>query len=124
MAELDTGGRPGRAGSDERTWAILVHVAALAGLIVPLGSILGPFIVWIIKKPDSDHVNRHGKAALNFQISMMLYVIPMIILMFVFIGFLILPFYVIFWFVMVIVATIRAADDAEPGYVLSIPFLK
>ena len=123
MAELDTG-RPVRAGSDERTWAVLVHVSALAGLIVPLGSILGPFIVWIIKKPESDHVNRHGKAALNFQISMMLYLIPIIILMFVFIGFLILPFYVIFWFVMVIVATIRAADDAEPGYVLSIPFLK
>ena len=124
MTDFDTGDFPATASSDDRTWAIIVHLSALAGLIVPLGSILGPFIVWIIKKPESEHVNRHGKAALNFQISMLIYLIPIIILIFVVIGIFLVIAYMLFCFIMIIVATVRAADDKDPGYLFAIPFLK
>ena len=110
--------------SEARTWSILVHVAALSGLLVPFGGVLGPFLVWIIKRPESAAVDRHGKAALNFQISMLIYVFVSVLLVFVAIGILLLIMLGIFWFVMVLVATIRAADDRDPGYVLSIEFLK
>jgi len=118
----DTGG--GSTSSDERTWAILVHVSAFAGMVIPFGNIFAPFVVWLIKKPDSVVVDHHGREALNFQISMTIYLFPILLLMFVIIGFFLLPLWGIFWIVMVIVATVRAADGANPGYVLSIPFLR
>ena len=93
-------------------------------MVVPLGNVIGPLVLWLIKKPESALVDRHGKAALNFQISSTIYLIVMALLVIVVIGFVLLPLYAIFWFVMVIVATVRAADDKDPGYLLSIPFFK
>ena len=115
---------PPAATSEERTWSILLHISALAGMVFPLGNVLGPFVFWLIKKPESELVDRHGKAALNFQISSTIYFIGMGFLVFVFIGIPMLILYSIFWFIMVIVATIRAADEQDPNYLLSISFLK
>lgn len=93
-------------------------------MVFPLGNVIGPFVFWLIKKPESELVDRHGKAALNFQISSTIYFIGMGLLVFVLIGLPLLIGYAIFWFIMVIVATMRAADDQDPGYLLSIRFLK
>ena len=35
---------------DERTWAMLCHFSAFAGLIFPFGNFLAPLIIWLIKK--------------------------------------------------------------------------
>ncbi len=115
---------PPASTSDERTWSLLLHISALAGMVFPLGNVIGPFVFWLIKKPESELIDRHGKAALNFQISSTIYMIGMGLLVIVLIGLPLLIGYVVFWFIMVIVATIRAADDKDPGYLLSIPFLK
>ena len=114
----------GSLGIAGRAWSILVHVAAFAGVLVPFGMILGPLLVWIIKKPESALVDRHGRAALNFQISMLIYFMVAAFLVLVFIGLMILIVLGIFWSIMVLVATIRVADGRDPGYVLSIEFLK
>ena len=108
----------------ERMWSIIVHVAAFAGLLVPFGSILGPFIVWIVKKPESAEVDRQGKAALNFQISMLIYVVIGMLLIRFAIGWVLLIALGIFWFAMVLVATIRVANGRDPGYLLSFELLK
>ena len=79
---------------------------------------------WLIKKPESELKDRHGKAALNFQISSTIYFIGMGLLVIILIGLPLIIAYAIFWFIMVIVATIRAADDQDPNYLLSIQFLK
>ena len=115
---------PPASTTDERTWSLLLHISALAGMVFPLGNVIGPFVFWLIKKPESELIDRHGKAALNFQISSTIYMIGMGLLVIVLIGFPLLIGYVVFWFIMVIVATIRAADDKDPNYLLSIPFLK
>lgn len=93
-------------------------------MIFPLGHVIGPFLFWVIRKRESPVVDRHGKAALNFQISSTIYLIGMGLLVIVVIGLPLLIGYAIFWFIMVLVATIRAADDKDPGYLLSIPFVK
>lgn len=62
--------------ADERTWALYCHLAAYAMYVVPaigLANILGPLIVWHIKKPESAFVDDQGKEAVNFQLSMTLY---------------------------------------------------
>jgi uncharacterized Tic20 family protein len=68
----------------ERVWATFCHLAALTPLLgIPLGLIVGPLAVWLIKKDESPFVNRHGKAALNFQIS-----IAFLVLLVAVVGFL------------------------------------
>ena len=69
-------GQGSLAESEDRTWGMLCHLAAFAGLLLPtLGNILGPLVVWLIKKDASPFVDAHGKESLNFQISMSLYLL-------------------------------------------------
>lgn len=56
-------------GSDARTWAMLCHLSALAMLIFSWGAIVGPLIVWLIKRNESRVVDENGKESLNFQIT-------------------------------------------------------
>ena len=71
---------------DEQNWAMFCHLAALSGFIIPLGNVLGPLIVWLIKKDTMPLVNQHGKEALNFQITVLIAMVISIVLMFVLIG--------------------------------------
>ena len=68
---------------DERMWAMLCHLSALAGFVVPFGSIIGPLIVWLIKRDEMPVVDVHGKKALNFQITMAIAYVVCFVLMFV-----------------------------------------
>ena len=53
---------------------MLCHLAAFApALAVPFGQILGPLVVWMIKRGDSAFVDRHGRESLNFHISFTIY---------------------------------------------------
>lgn len=59
---------------DALNWAIACHLSAFCMFIgIPFGNILGPLVVWLIKRNEYDFVNDQGKAALNFQTSMTLY---------------------------------------------------
>lgn len=55
--------------SDAKTWAMFCHLAALAGYIVPFGNLIGPLVIWQIKKSEIPLVDDQGKEALNFQIT-------------------------------------------------------
>ncbi len=59
--------------NSEKSNAMLIHLSAFAKYIVPLGSILLPLILWQTTKKDSEYVNHHGKEAVNFNISFLLY---------------------------------------------------
>ncbi len=61
---------------DERMWGMICHLAALAMFTsIPFANVLGPLIVWLIKKEDFAFVNDQGKESLNFQISVSIYVL-------------------------------------------------
>ena len=68
-----------------RTWSMLCHVSALAGIFFGLGNVIGPLIVWQIKKNELPEIEPHGKEALNFQLTILIVNIVAGIL---FIGFL------------------------------------
>ncbi len=64
----------GDVSKDDKMWGLFCHLAALAGFIgVPFGNILGPLIIWLIKKDEIAFVNDQGKESLNFQISIVIY---------------------------------------------------
>ena len=52
-----------------RTWTMLVHLAALAVFLFPVGLVLGPLIIWLIKRTELPEVDQHGKEAVNFQLT-------------------------------------------------------
>ena len=58
--------------SEERKWAMTMHFAALVGLLLAPGLVLGPLIVWALKKNDSQYLNSQGKKAVNFQLTIVL----------------------------------------------------
>jgi uncharacterized Tic20 family protein len=55
-----------------RTWSMLCHLAALAGFIFPLGTVIGPLIVWQIKKNELPEIDPHGKESVNFQLTVLI----------------------------------------------------
>ena len=75
------------ANKDARMWAMICHLAGLAGIILPAsGNIVAPLIIWQIKKDNNPFIDEQGKEAVNFQISMSIYLIASIILSFICIG--------------------------------------
>ena len=55
--------------SEERNWALLSHLGLVAGMFVPLGSLLLPCLIWHLNKDKSDFVVDHAKEALNHELS-------------------------------------------------------
>lgn len=100
------------------------HLSALSGFFFPFGSILGPMIFWLLRKEESEWININGKASLNFQLSMMLYMVLCIPLFFLLIGFLFLGVLILLDIICVIIASVRTANGQEFTYPLSIPFFQ
>jgi uncharacterized protein len=109
---------------DERMWAMFCHLSAFAGYIVPFGSILGPLIIWSIKKEQYPAIDQHGKDALNFQISIAIYMIISAILIIILVGIFMLIALWVFQTVMIIIASIKANNGEEFKYPLSMHFIK
>ncbi|MFB4161624.1 DUF4870 domain-containing protein [Geomicrobium sp. JSM 1781026] len=110
--------------STERTYGLFLHLSAFSGFIIPLATFLAPLILWLIKRNESEYVDAHGKAAVNFQISYFIYAIVSSILIFVFIGFVLVFIVGIAWIVFVIIATVKASNGELYKYPLSIPFIR
>ncbi|MDP2633433.1 MULTISPECIES: DUF4870 domain-containing protein [unclassified Pseudoalteromonas] len=109
---------------EQRTWAMLCHLSALAGFIIPMGSVIGPLVVWLIKKEDMPLVAEHGRKSLNFQITMLIAYIVCFILMIVAIGAILLPIVAIFSFIMVVIGAIKTNDGKPFNYPFSINLIK
>ena len=110
---------------NERTWGMLAHLSALAGLVVPLiGIVLGPLVVWLAKRDESVFVAAHAKEALNFNISVLLGAIVCMLLMLVFIGVLLGTALFIAWLVMTLVAAIKASEGHPYQYPFSLRLVK
>ena len=112
------------ASADVRTWNVLCHASALLGLFLHfLGHLLGPLIVWLVKRGDSPEIDAHGRESLNFQLSMLIYDAIAAILCLVLIG---IPILIALWImntVCVIIASIRASEGKFYRYPITIRFL-
>jgi uncharacterized Tic20 family protein len=111
---------------DEKSWGMYVHLAALAGLAVPGGSLIGPLIVWMIKKDEMPFVDRHGKEEVNFQLNILilaLLTMPIVLITFGIAFF--LPLAVgILGAVMPIVAGMKANNGEEYQYPYIVRLIK
>ncbi len=105
---------------DERLWGMLAHLSAVAGLIgIPFGNIIGPLVIWLIKKNEMPFVDDQGKEALNFQITMTIIFIISAFLVFVLIGIPMLILVYVVTFILTIIAAIKANDGVAYRYPLT-----
>src|SRR3954464_13910048 len=116
---------PAATSSDVRLWCVLSHASALLGLFFHfLGHLLGPLIVWLVKRGDSPEIDAHGKESLNFQISMLIYDAIAAILCIVLIG---IPILIALWVlntVFVIIASVKASEGKFYQYPFTIRLIK
>ena len=105
---------------DERTWGMIAHLAALAGFIVPFGNILGPLVVWLVKREHSVFVAVEAKEALNFNITIAIGGIVCLVLLRFFIGVLFWAVLVLFWLIMTIIAALKANEGIAYRYPFSL----
>lgn len=107
---------------DEKKFAVVSHLLAFAGFLFPFGNILGPLAIYLIKKDESEYVRHHAAEALNFQINMTVYIAIASVLIFVLIGFVLLPIVLAINVILTIIAAVRASNKIRYTYPLTIRF--
>jgi uncharacterized Tic20 family protein len=110
---------PAAAEANARQWAMIAHLSALAGLIIGLNW-LGPLIVYLVKKDEHPFIADQSREALNFNLSVFIYIIASAILIIVVIGIVLLPVVAIAWLVLTIMAAVRANNGESYRYPLTI----
>jgi uncharacterized protein len=108
----------------ERNWAMLCHLSAFAGFFFPFGGIIGPLICWLTRKDDSQWVDQNGKSSLNFQMSILLYMVLAVPLCIIIVGIPIVVFLVFLKVICIIIGSVKAAKGEEFKYPVSIPFIQ
>lgn len=109
--------------SDDTTWGVIVHVSAFVGIFIPFGNVLGPLVVWLIKKDESEFVDASGKQALNFQITWTILLLIALVTILVGIGLLLVPILGIAWLIIVVLAAIRTSNGEVYDYPLKIDLI-
>jgi len=113
---------------DQRTWAMIAHLSAFAYYFTGIGHLLGPLIVWLSKRDGMPFVDDQAKEALNFQISITIYVIAAVLMcvtvILAVIGIPILIVVHTFQIVCIIIAAIKAHDGVPFRYPLSLRLIK
>ena len=103
--------------SEATTLAVLVHLSLFAfGLV-------GPLVLYLVKKDSSPFLRHHAAQALNFHITVAIAVFASFAMVFVLIGFVLLPAVAIASSILAIVAAVRASRGEPYRYPLTIPFV-
>lgn len=109
---------------DERMWGMLCHLSALSGCVIPFGNIIGPLIIYSMKKEEYAFVADQGKESLNFQFSMLTYLIISGIAVLFIVGIFLLIVVGLAALILTVIASVKANDGEYYRYPLTIQFIK
>jgi uncharacterized Tic20 family protein len=110
---------------DVRRWAMLCHLLALSGLLANgIGYLLGPLVLWLVKREDHPFIDEQGKEAVNFQITMFLALLVCLPFVLIVIGLFMMIAVGILMTVFPIVGAIQASEGKAYRYPLSIRFIQ
>lgn len=131
MSENDTTSTPAPSvpatlSNDERTWALIGHLSAFSAFVTGIGCILGPLIVWLIKRDTLPFAGEQAKEALNFNITVALAFVALWGLTFITFGIGIVltgPLMLVLgigWIVLTIIAAIKANEGVAYRYPMTL----
>ena len=103
---------------DEKNLGLIMHVLSLVGF-----SLIGPLIVWLVKKDESAFINAQGRELLNFQLSFLIYAIVCIPLCFVLIGIPLLIIVGLASFILTIIGLVKATEGKIYRFPVTIKML-
>jgi hypothetical protein len=116
---------PNAPTQEERTWGMLAHLSAFAGLILPLvGNIVLPLLIWLVRRDRSAFVADQARESLNFNLSVVIASFVCAALVYVFIGILLGVALFVYWLAMTILAGIKAGEGVAYRYPLALRFVK
>ena len=116
---------PGGALDPEtKNWGMAAHLAALAGFVIPFGNIIGPLVVYLMKKGQNAFIEGEAKESLNFQITVAILAIPCFILVFLLIGIPLLLALGIGSLIFIILAAIKASEGTPYRYPINFRLIK
>ena len=110
--------------AEDKQWGLFAHLSSLAGLIIPFGNILGPLIIWQVKKDSLPFAADQGKEALNFNITIAIAAIICGLLTLVLIGFLLLPLVGLAWLIFTIIGAMKASHGEAYRYPFALRLIK
>ncbi len=102
--------------SEERGLALACHIS---GLVAP---IIGPLLIWLLKREESEYLDYHGREALNFQITISIMAFISFFLCFILIGFLLIFVVIIYSFVFSLIGAVKANEGVRYQYPLIFRF--
>lgn len=122
MSEIEHGNMSTGSDKEARMWATLLHLSLLAGLLIPMGGLVVPVVIYILKKDEFPSLNPHWYVVLNWILSSLIYAVVFLILIFVLIGIPLLWALALLFLIFPIVGAIKANDGIVWPYPLSIRF--
>jgi uncharacterized Tic20 family protein len=114
----------GAPSAEEKQWGMFAHLSALIGFIIPFGNVIGPLVIWQMKKAEMPFVDDQGKEALNFQITALIAIVVCFVLMFVLIGMLLLPIVGLAVLILTIIGGIKANNGEAYRYPFALRLIK
>ncbi|MFA5296990.1 MAG: DUF4870 domain-containing protein [Lutibacter sp.] len=112
----------------DKNYSSITHLSSFAGWVFPFGNVIVPFILWSAKKNESTYIDIHGKAAVNFQLSLILYgfllalfIIPITIFT-LGLGLIALLIGIVPLLILIIISIISASIKATHGEYYHYPF--
>jgi len=109
---------PPIASQDDKTLGMVMHILCLVGF-----PIIGPLIIWLMKKDQSPYLDAQGRELLNFQISYFIYAMISAVLIAVLIGIVLIFAVGIASLVFTIIGLVKAADGKVYRFPLCIRML-
>lgn len=121
--------QPSGPTQESRNWAMAAHLSALVASFLGF-AVIGPLVVWLVKKDDDPFVAEHSREALNFQLTWLVaglvggiigFVIGVVTLG---LGFILLALlgglFALAWLVLTIVAGVKASSGEHYRYPLTV----
>ncbi|WP_457610090.1 DUF4870 domain-containing protein [Lutibacter sp.] len=119
---------------NDKNYSSITHLSSFSGWFFPFGNIIVPLVLWSARKNESSYIDIHGKSAVNFQLSLLLYgfllallFVPIVIftlglgLIAITIG--IIPA-ILLKIALIIIASMKASNGEFYKYPFTIEFIK
>jgi uncharacterized Tic20 family protein len=103
---------------DEKNLALIMHVLSLVGF-----SLIGPLIVWLVKKDESAFIDAQGRELLNFQLIFLIYFLVSFVLCLVLVGFFLVGGLALASLILTIIGLIRATEGKIYRFPVTIKML-